>query len=107
MPSWGNSRTGSQPGLIALGPYARHNLPVPTPKAVFQLLAAAALVVWPSQVQANADVQTVRQRLVESAEQVLWIEAEQFAEAGGWVNDSQFVDVMGSPYRAELQVNAQ
>lgn len=29
---------------------------------------------------------------------VLWLEAEQFQEPGGWVNDQQFVDVMGSPY---------
>ena len=29
---------------------------------------------------------------------VLWIEAEQFADKGGWVNDPQFVDLMGSPY---------
>ncbi len=31
-------------------------------------------------------------------EAVVWIEAEQFAEPGGWVNDQQFVDIMGSPY---------
>ncbi|MGD8238065.1 MAG: FAD-dependent oxidoreductase [Armatimonadota bacterium] len=29
---------------------------------------------------------------------VLWLEAEQFADTGGWVNDPQFVDIMGSPY---------
>ncbi|MHC4528364.1 MAG: FAD-dependent oxidoreductase, partial [Planctomycetota bacterium] len=29
---------------------------------------------------------------------VVWLEAEQFAETGGWSNDSQFVDIMGSPY---------
>jgi hypothetical protein len=29
---------------------------------------------------------------------VVWLEAEQFDETGGWSNDSQFVDVMGSPY---------
>lgn len=29
---------------------------------------------------------------------VLWLEAEQFAKTGGWANDSQFVDLMGSPY---------
>ena len=29
---------------------------------------------------------------------VVWVEAEQFAEYGGWSNDSQFVDLMGSPY---------
>jgi len=28
----------------------------------------------------------------------IWLEAEQFARTGGWVNDSQFVDLMGSPY---------
>ena len=29
---------------------------------------------------------------------VIWLEAEQFASTGGWSNDSQFVDIMGSPY---------
>jgi hypothetical protein len=29
---------------------------------------------------------------------VIWLEAEQFARLGGWVNDAQFVDQMGSPY---------
>lgn len=31
------------------------------------------------------------------AEQV-WLEAESFADKGGWVTDQQFMDVMGSPY---------
>ena len=31
-------------------------------------------------------------------ERVLWLEAEQFDAAGGWVNDPQFIDQMGSPY---------
>ena len=30
--------------------------------------------------------------------EVVWLEAEQFAHAGGWINDAQFVDQMGSPY---------
>ena len=30
--------------------------------------------------------------------QVVWLEAEQFDQTGGWSNDSQFVDIMGSPY---------
>ncbi len=29
---------------------------------------------------------------------VVWLEAEGFEETGGWSNDPQFVDVMGSPY---------
>ena len=29
---------------------------------------------------------------------VIWLEAEQFDNTGGWSNDSQFVDLMGSPY---------
>jgi hypothetical protein len=29
---------------------------------------------------------------------VVWLEAEQFADCGGWSNDSQFVALMGSPY---------
>lgn len=28
----------------------------------------------------------------------VWIEAERFQDLGGWVNDAQFVDQMGSPY---------
>ncbi len=33
------------------------------------------------------------------AEQPLvWLEAEQFSDLGGWVNDAQFIDQMGSPY---------
>ena len=30
--------------------------------------------------------------------QTVLVEAEQFAELGGWVNDSQFMDQMGSPF---------
>jgi hypothetical protein len=29
---------------------------------------------------------------------IVWLEAEAFEETGGWSNDPQFVDVMGSPY---------
>jgi hypothetical protein len=32
------------------------------------------------------------------AEGVVWVEAEQFDHYGGWVNDTQFIDQMGSPY---------
>ncbi|MHC4756313.1 MAG: FAD-dependent oxidoreductase [Planctomycetota bacterium] len=32
------------------------------------------------------------------AKNVIWLEAEQFDNTGGWSNDSQFVDLMGSPY---------
>ncbi|MHC4647154.1 MAG: FAD-dependent oxidoreductase, partial [Planctomycetota bacterium] len=31
-------------------------------------------------------------------ESVIWLEAEQFHKTGGWSNDCQFVDLMGSPY---------
>lgn len=34
---------------------------------------------------------------VAQAEQV-WIEAESFTTPGGWVMDTQFIDIMGSPY---------
>ena len=37
------------------------------------------------------------QRL-ESRPQTLWVEAESFAERGGWALDSQAMDAMGSPY---------
>jgi len=30
--------------------------------------------------------------------EILWLEAEQFSDCGGWSNDSQFVALMGSPY---------
>lgn len=30
--------------------------------------------------------------------QPLWIEAESFSSPGGWVLDTQFIDIMGSPY---------
>ncbi len=33
-----------------------------------------------------------------AAADIVWIEAERFDDAGGWANDSQFVDQMGSPY---------
>jgi len=29
---------------------------------------------------------------------VVWLEAESFEDVGGWSNDPQFVDIMGSPY---------
>jgi len=29
---------------------------------------------------------------------VIWIEAEHFEDIGGWTNDAQFIDQMGSPY---------
>lgn len=29
---------------------------------------------------------------------VMWIEAEHFQDLGGWTNDAQFIDQMGSPY---------
>jgi len=32
------------------------------------------------------------------AASTVWIEAEQFQDLGGWVNDAQFIDQMGSPY---------
>ncbi len=35
---------------------------------------------------------------MEPSPEIIWIEAECFEDYGGWVNDSQFVDVMGSPY---------
>ena len=33
-----------------------------------------------------------------ASEEVVWIEAEQFQNHGGWTNDAQFIDQMGSPY---------
>ena len=32
------------------------------------------------------------------AADIVWIEAERFENCGGWINDSQFIDLMGSPY---------
>ena len=34
----------------------------------------------------------------EAAEDVIWLEAESFKDTGAWSNDSQYVDLMGSPY---------
>lgn len=33
-----------------------------------------------------------------SGENLVWIEAERFQDCGGWTNDAQFIDQMGSPY---------
>ncbi|MBQ9128540.1 MAG: hypothetical protein IJY15_12380, partial [Thermoguttaceae bacterium] len=33
-----------------------------------------------------------------SRPQTLWVEAESFADRGGWALDSQAMDAMGSPY---------
>jgi len=35
---------------------------------------------------------------VDMAPELVWVEAERFQQLGGWVNDSQFIDQMGSPY---------
>ncbi|MBN2580623.1 MAG: FAD-dependent oxidoreductase [Pirellulales bacterium] len=32
------------------------------------------------------------------SEPIVWLEAEQFTDYGGWVNDPQFIETMGSPY---------
>ncbi len=37
---------------------------------------------------------------------IIWLEAESFDSTGGWVNDSQFVDIMGSPYLLANGVDA-
>ncbi len=36
---------------------------------------------------------------------VIWMEAEAFDDTGGWSNDPQFVDLMGSPYLLATGVN--
>ena len=33
-----------------------------------------------------------------SPAETIWLEAEQFDDSGGWLNDPQFIDQMGSPY---------
>ena len=33
-----------------------------------------------------------------TAKTLYWLEAQRFDELGGWVNDAQFVDLMGAPY---------
>ena len=30
-------------------------------------------------------------------QKIIWIEAEHFKNPGGWINDFQFIDQMGSP----------
>ncbi len=34
----------------------------------------------------------------EAAPAPVWVEAESFSQPGGWVLDTQFIDIMGSPY---------
>lgn len=34
----------------------------------------------------------------QTIEDVIWLEAESFEDTGSWSNDSQYVDLMGSPY---------
>lgn len=36
--------------------------------------------------------------LTSHAQQQIWVEAESFANPGGWMLDTQFIDIMGSPY---------
>ena len=36
--------------------------------------------------------------MIAKEEQVIWLESEQFDDTGGWSNDPQHVDLMGSPY---------
>ena len=64
------------------------------------------MTVWRSGMLATAALSAIvllttddaaAQRL-ESRPQTLWVEAESFAERGGWALDSQAMDVMGSPY---------
>lgn len=40
----------------------------------------------------------MKKHIENSNRPVIWLEAEQFEELGGWSNDSQHVDLMGSPY---------
>ena len=53
---------------------------VPSPT----LLLSAGLVLFASAFKASAAP--------------VWVEAETFSESGGWVLDTQFIDIMGSPY---------
>jgi len=39
-----------------------------------------------------------REPILKTPDHVIWQEAEQFDDIGGWSNDSQHVDIMGSPY---------
>ena len=42
---------------------------------------------------------------VAGAADVVWMEAELFKDLGGWSNDAQFVDQMGSPYLMAIGLN--
>ncbi len=46
--------------------------------------SSSAITAWDTQRAAGQDV--------------VWLEAEAFDTTGGWSNDSQHVDIMGSPY---------
>ncbi|MDE7438819.1 MAG: FAD-dependent oxidoreductase [Muribaculaceae bacterium] len=55
-------------------------------KAFFSFLALGASLMSPLTVAASNDGA------------MLWVEAESFADKGGWVVDQQYMDIMGSPY---------
>ncbi|MFW6169803.1 MAG: FAD-dependent oxidoreductase [Planctomycetota bacterium] len=38
--------------------------------------------------------------------ELLWLEAERFHKLGGWTNDAQFIDQMGSPYLMAIGLGA-
>lgn len=36
--------------------------------------------------------------VLSQAQDIVWLETEKFDDLGGWTNDWQFIDQMGSPY---------
>jgi len=50
----------------------------------FSLVLCTAVILWPAAASA--------------AGTTIWLETERFEDYGGWTNDAQFVDQMGSPY---------
>lgn len=62
----------------------KHHLHVPPPVTILAGFASLALVIAMSTSAAPA--------------RTVLVEAEQFAQRGGWVVDPQFMDIMGSPY---------
>ncbi|NMC22095.1 MAG: FAD-dependent oxidoreductase, partial [Thermogutta sp.] len=59
---------------------------------IFAITAAVVLgASWPLAAAEAASA-------AEDSASIVWIEAEHFQQPGGWVNDAQFVDQMGSPF---------
>ena len=53
------------------------------------------LRLWITLITVSLPAATLKAQTIED---VIWLEAESFEDTGSWSNDSQYVDLMGSPY---------